>query len=83
MILEEKKHEVWDHALTLPRPHGITQQRLDRIKNIVWTDQQFWQDVIIRHGLDKETPKQLLERDSFTYDHCFGNFWAMIRHRII
>lgn len=77
---EHKKQEYWDHFLKLPKywPHGFTEKRLQKVKPIAWEDQDFWDDILLRHGGYECSPEFLKEKDLETYQHCFGNFAGML-----
>ena len=80
-VHEYKKNEVWDHALSLPkssRPNGVTDKRLEKVKDFIWTNTDFWSDIVNRHGLIQETIGSLQCYDHPTYDHCIGNFWGQV-----
>ena len=83
-VLDSKKHEYWNHfiarAYTTARgfPTGVTGPRLRKLKQKLWRDRDFWQDIVLRHGGDKCTPEEMKRDDPENYDHCRGNFWGMI-----
>ena len=76
----EKKQEVWDYAMLMPkkcRPNGVTEIRLRSIKDSIFHDDDFWEDIVWRHGLITRSPIELKGHCEDTYEHCFGNFWGM------
>lgn len=77
---EHKKQEYWNHFLKLPKywPHGFTEKRLQKVKPIAWKDQDFWDDILQRHGAFDCTPQSLKDRNLGIYQHCFGNFAGML-----
>lgn len=81
-ISEEKKNEYWNHFVALAYitqrgfPHGVTGPRLRQIKRVLWGDQDFWWDIVLRHGGNTITPEQMMGTDYDQYEHCKGNFWG-------
>lgn len=84
---EEKKHEYWNHFVAKiftdgPKQPGVTGPRLRKIKSIIWADEDFWFDILYRHGGENMTPEQMLD-DGARYAHCSGNFWGMICQTLV
>ena len=80
-ITDELKEQTWAYFEAMPkrqRPHGLTDRRLARAKLMLWKDDTFWTDIIIRHGLDINGPEGLKEMDASGYDHLVGNFWGQV-----
>ena len=82
---DEKKQEYWDHFLTIKNfwPYGFTEKRLDKIKDIVWKDEDFWDDILQRHGAFDCSPQSLKDRNPGIYQHCFGNFAGMLTNIMV
>ncbi len=84
-----KKCQVWNHFIEAWIVHGhgggygITGPRLHRVEGIIFGDDDFWQDVIGRHGMRDIAPETLKDTDLATYLHCLGNFWGMIHQTMI
>ena len=85
MIPERKKHQYWNHFVEqwivekfggLPR--DMTGPKLRRVKPIIWSDEFFWSDVILRHDALHNSPEHLREHKPDIYGHCLGNFWGML-----
>ena len=80
MISLAKRRTYWLHFIEcwavwgIGGGHGITGPRLRRLYETIMCDDNFWQDVIVRHG-NHAIPEQV---DAAVYDHCLGNFWGMI-----
>ena len=53
-------------------------KRLEKVKPIVFKDELFWSDILLRHSGDKMSPKEMKEMDKNHYDHCMGNFSGMV-----
>lgn len=80
-ISDEKKKEVWNYMGSLPkreRPQGCTTVRMLKIYRDVFQTEYFWEDVVLRHGLNEISLDELKEKDPETYEHCVGNFWGML-----
>lgn len=81
-VPEEMKMYVWNYMVALPkgeRPNGCTDKRLQKVWEIAFKTEYFWDDVVSRHGVsDEMLLPQLKETDPETYDHCIGNFWGML-----
>ena len=80
---EHLKLKYWNHFIADAYenndfPTGITGSRLKKIKADIFSDKDFWFDIILRHGGDKYYPEEMRIYDKFAYDHCMGNFWGMI-----
>lgn len=93
-IPEAKKHQYWNHFIErwsldkVGGGHKVTAPRLKQIKPAIFRDDEFWQDVIVRHGGLDVIPEVMRITDRASYDHCLGNFWGMIyetllRHQLI
>ena len=81
MFNDTKKTEIWNHMVALPkayRGHGMTNNRVGLLHDIVWNDKDFWSDIILRHGLRSMTIEALKESDTAIYNHVVGNFWSML-----
>ena len=81
MLNDTKKTEIWGHMVALPkayRGHGMTNNRIGLLRDIVWDDKDFWSDIILRHGLRAMSIEALRENDTAIYNHVVGNFWSML-----
>lgn len=80
-VPNDKKSEVWNYMASLPkreRPQGCTDKRLSKVCDHVFVNEDFWDDIVFRHGIQFKTLEKLKEEDQETYDHCTGNFWGML-----
>lgn len=80
-VAQSKKDMVWQYMLSLPkshRPQGCTDQRLIRVCALVMNNEDFWSDIVQRHGLVDLSPEELKQQDEEAYDHCEGNFWGQV-----
>ena len=78
---QSKKDMAWQYMLSLPkshRPHGCTENRLNRVRPFVMDNKDFWEDIVHRHGLVDLSPEELEQQDKEAYEHCEGNFWGQI-----
>ena len=81
----EMKSDYWNYLLICEKPPKVlSKHRLEKLKSIIWNDKSFWDDIILRHGDNKE-PQLMNDK---TLEHCVGNFYGMlmeaaIRERII
>lgn len=78
---QEKKQEYWNHFLTLKSsfwPVGFTSTRLEKIKEKIFQDEDFWDDVVMRHGGEKISPEQMKQQNKPVYDHSMGNMAGML-----
>jgi len=83
-VADEKKQQIWEHFIaTKPRPAGVTDRRLARIKPVIWRWVFFWRDVAAAHGLIEQTPAELKAAHPEIYDHAQGNFWGMILEAMV
>jgi len=89
MWAEAKKHEYWNHFIAKwaleklgggygPTGGKVTATRLHKVKLIVFREEFFWQDILLRHDGMNMTPEQMIFNYPHTYDHCSGNFWGML-----
>jgi len=62
--------------------HGVTGPRLRNLYEVVMADEDFWQDVIYRHGNWPE-PRRMMREAPGVYQHCLGNFWGMIYQMMV
>lgn len=63
--------------------HGVTLNRLHKIKDAVLSDKDIMWDLLSRHGADKETPEQMKEIRKETFRHCIGNFSTAILYKMM
>jgi hypothetical protein len=77
-VSEEKKTEYWNALAGMVRGTGLTAAKLRRAKPLVWNDDHFWFDIVIRHGGLDKTPTQMSIKDPAVFDHCLGNFCGML-----
>lgn len=89
-VVSEKKHVYWNHWVACifvsergTRPHGMTGARLAKVKSIIWNDDSFWSDILLRHSGFDRTPEQMKAEDLITYDHMIGNFTGMVYQSLI
>lgn len=50
-------------------------RRIDKLKEWAWNDNDFWDDLLFRHGLNDVSIKDL---DPLMKDHALGNFKGML-----
>ena len=81
-VPEEMKIYVWNYMVGLPkkeRPYGCTDKRLQKVYKPIFESEDFWDDVVSRHGVsDDMLFHKLKEQEPEVYDHCIGNFWGML-----
>ena len=84
-----KRNEYWNHFIarwaveSIGGGHGITGPRLRKIKDYIMADEDFWDDVVVRHsGLDTYA-EYLQKHYPADYAHCLGNFWGMIHQTLV
>ncbi len=87
---EDKKNEYWNYFLTQKSfwGYGVTLKRLEKVKLVLWSDDNFWGDILFRHNGGMETPEEMKNRDTSIYNHCIGNMASMVNqamrtHKII
>ena len=89
MYTKAKKHEYWNHFITRwalehlgggygPTGTKVTAAKLCKVKPIIWEDDSFWGDILLRHGGSTIPPEQMMENFPDNYGHCIGNFWGML-----
>jgi hypothetical protein len=54
--------------------HGFTLKRLQKIKDVVLSDEHILFDLLLRHSANVMSPQQMKEKDSYAYKHCVDNF---------
>jgi len=79
-LSEEKKEQYWTHFSEAKKyhPKSLTDNRLAKIKEIVWADYFFWQDILVRHNGIQMSPEEMERDEPAAYDHCMGNMMGMI-----
>ncbi len=87
---DNQKTLYWNHFIENKHfwGNGFTLKRLEKIKQIVWDDSLFWDDILIRHGAQYYKPESLQKHQENMYDHCMGNMTGMlmqlfVEHEII
>jgi hypothetical protein len=70
----------WIHFVCQRQRHPplLTIPRLARIKDVVLADEEFWNDVLIRHGGAGKMPAQLKAEDPDCYNHLLDNMVGMV-----
>ena len=73
----EIKERYWNEFMVLTNywPKGFTKKRLEKTKSIIWDNNIFWDDILLRHGGYNTHPDGLSDE---IYKHCFGNFAGML-----
>ena len=61
----------------------MTGPKLRKIKPIIWQDENFWQDIVLRHNALGNPPELLKKYQPKAYEHCLGNFWGMIVQEMV
>ena len=85
----EKRNEYWNHFITrwaiehIGGGHGVTGPRLRKIHSEIMVDDDFWADVILRHGGLHNSPENLCKLYEADYNHCLGNFWGMLYQNLV
>lgn len=88
-VSKAKRFEYWNHFLArwvlekVGGGYGITGPRLRKIFPKIMEDDDFWWDIVSRHGGCEKTPEQMELEDQNQYDHCWGNFWGMIMQDLV
>lgn len=94
IIDEAKKHEYWNHFISRwategigggfgPTGRKVTGPRLRKAKELIWDDETFWGDIILRHNALGNSPEHLRKFQPDTYEHCLGNFWGMLNQTMV
>jgi len=78
---DDVRERVWKSLVeTKPKPPMATKKRISLVKEIIWDSEDFWWDMLDRHGLGK-TLLEDLENDIRI--HAIGNFWGQVCQCII
>jgi hypothetical protein len=83
-VSTRKRFEYWNHFIAQwvlypgKRYPSVTKTRLRKIMPQIMEDDDFWWDIVLRHGGDRMTPEEMATLDPQTYEHCLGNFWGGI-----
>lgn len=89
LVPEKKRFEYWNHFIARWATdregggYGVTGPRLRKIRAAIMADDDFWQDIVLRHGGRNLTPEQMQADDEANYEHCLGNFWGMLYQSIM
>ena len=83
-----KKEEYWNHFKDtifrkLNKCPSLTDKRMEKLKPIIWNDERFWGDILLRHGGNRMTPEEMKDRNIEWYEHCMGNFSGMLIQTLI
>jgi hypothetical protein len=82
-ISEQSKKEFWDEFTK--REHwvpGATEKRLEKLKRLVWYDDDFWFHSVIRFNPGLIAPSQLNVTNEFGFKSGLANFWGMLVEKI-
>lgn len=88
-ISDQKKHQYWNHFIEqwvvdgMGSGHSLTGLRLRKVKPIIWDDENFWDDIIMRHNALDHSPEHLRQHHPTMYAHCIGNFWGMVTQTMV
>ena len=89
VIPKGKRHEYWNHFIArwvVEKVGGgayVTGPKLRKIWRAILDDDEFWLDVVARHGGLRQTPESMQLCDPDTYNHCLGNFWGMVYQTLV
>lgn len=84
-----RRYQYWDHFIAswacgeIEIGSGVTRAKLKRVKPFIMRDDDFWFDILNRHGGDKVSPYEMMAADKATYAHCAGNFCGMLYQSIM
>ena len=80
MTIHESKEIYWKHFLNNKRywPKGCTEKRMSKIKEYVFQDERFWDDILLRHKCETYYPEILSRLKPEIYEHMMGNMAGMI-----
>jgi len=81
----DRKEVWWEHFLLNKTywGHGVTKRRLEKIKDIVFDDKTFWDDILLRHQGATLSPGDMYFRSPHTYDHLMGNMSGMVMQTMV
>ena len=89
IICAEKRWEYWNHFVArwtvegIGGGSGVTGDRLRKVRQVLFDDDEFWLDVVGRHNGRNQTPESLQMCELDVYDHCLGNFWGMVYQTLV
>lgn len=63
--------------------HGMTLNRLDKVKEAVFQDEDIMWDLMIRHGGKYLPPEKLEKENKAIFDHGIGNFVCNIHYKMM
>jgi hypothetical protein len=63
--------------------NGVTGPKLRRIKPVIFDDEDFWSDILDRHGGVNCTPLAMMINNRDNYDHMIGNFDGMVYQTLV
>ncbi len=81
-----KPEEVWFNYVKENKKlwtNGMTLNRLDKIKDVVFADEDVMFDLLHRHNAKDNTPEQMKADSKEWYDHCIGNFVCSIHYKMM
>ena len=82
-----KRHEYWNHCVARMLTEGlcpdqVNGRRIAEVKLRILRDDEFWEQVVRRHGGIERAPEEMDESDPAAYAHCFSTFACMLRERM-
>lgn len=79
-----KRIQFWTYLVNekVPRPIGVTDRRLEKIKEAVLMDNFLWSDVVLRFGAGARGAREFYTEDTPSAKQSRSNFWAMVREKI-
>lgn len=81
----ERKRLWWDHFVGSKKyhAHGFTIRRLEKARDFLWNDDDFWWDVLDRHRGREINPEDMEKSDPEMYHHLMGNMMGMIMQTMV
>lgn len=86
-IGQKNRERWWNHFLEVTkksaRPNGLTDKRLEKAKEEILEDRDFWFHTLVRFSVMEKTPEEYLALPGAPYEQLRGQFWSMVRERVL
>lgn len=81
--MNNKKEQFWAAMLLTKLPPAFTKKRLEKIKPIIFQDDDFWSDILFRHNGNNFSPEEMKANNQEIFEHCISNMIGMVMQTMV
>ena len=86
IFTNKKKWEYWNHFILrvfYDKIKGFTPRRMKKARVLIWLDNDFWMDILQRHGGNDLTPEGMCQKNRDNYNHMLSNMVSMVNQTLV